>query len=216
MSAKKRFSILFYGDSIMDVDKNREDIKDLGSGFPKILSHKIQETYDECDFVFYNTSVGGQEVKDLNERIVNDCLKLMPDLVILLIGINDVWDNQHNDSFGTTEEQRRFEEEYEKLLKTFSENKINVLVLDPYVLSFPKKRLLWRKDLDPKLMIIKKLADKYNFSHIALDKILNETVRYEEIVDYTGTDGVHPTHKGHMLISEIVFERLEKILSISI
>lgn len=60
--------ILFIGDSITDVFRDRADATDLGSGFPKLLADFLIEKYPEYHLTFFNRGISGDRVVDLKQR----------------------------------------------------------------------------------------------------------------------------------------------------
>ncbi|QPK93856.1 hypothetical protein HCQ94_04530 [Actinomyces sp. zg-332] len=200
--------ILFLGDSIMDVQRDNTNPKDIGTGFPKIVTDNLIRLFPDKNLKFYNCSVGGQTVKETNDRISRTMkdLEYKPTIVILLIGINDVWNNQYDSSFGSLQEQTRFSKEYAKLLETICQYTNRIVILEPYVLPYPPKRKKWRVDLDSKIQIIKTLSERNDYEYIALDSIFNTIADESNAVKYTGEDGVHPTLLGHNVIADCLMK----------
>ncbi|SEK60064.1 GDSL-type esterase/lipase family protein [Carnobacterium iners] len=93
MKLNKNDTILFIGDSIADVGRIREDLKDLGKGYPLLTASYLLERYPELELTFLNRGISGDKVTDLTNRWKEDCLELQPDIISILVGINDVWHN---------------------------------------------------------------------------------------------------------------------------
>ncbi len=196
--------ILFIGDSITDVDRNRADSHDLGSGYPHLVASYLLNKYPTYDLQILNRGVGGDRVADLKNRWEEDCLEHNPDIVSILVGINDIW------SFIGSEEERldeaaleKFEADYRWMLKSLAHRTdARVILIEPYVLPYPKDRLEWRKHLDPRIQIVRRLANEYHTAFVPLDGILNALGIENGFQTYTGEDGVHPTLTGHAAIAE--------------
>lgn len=204
ITIKPENKILFIGDSITDVDRDRLDPSDLGSGYPQLIAAYLLNKYPTYDLQILNRGIGGDRVIDLKNRWEEDCLELNPDIVSILIGINDIW------YYIGSEEERlderaleKFEEDYRWMLKSLAHRTdARVVLIEPYVLPYPKDRLNWRKHLDPRIQIVRRLANEYHTVLVPLDGILNAQGIENGFQTYTGEDGVHPTLTGHAAIAE--------------
>ena len=83
-------TILFQGDSITDAGRNRENDANLGVGYPTLIKGELG--FEEPgEFCFLNRGIGGNRIVDLYARIKMDIINLKPDVMSILIGVNDVW-----------------------------------------------------------------------------------------------------------------------------
>ena len=209
MRLRNRDRLVFFGDSITEWGRDREEASSLGNGYVASLSQLLDENYPEADLIYFNRGIGGNRIHDLNARI-KDCLDLKPDVVFLLIGINDVWHQVGQKDFGSEEEANRFEAEYRKLLEQLQEAGIQrILLLEPFVLPRPSDRLSWRVDLDKKIQVVRKLAQDFQLEFIPLDGLINEEAIKVGVETLTGEDGVHPTCIGAQFIADEILKRIE-------
>lgn len=200
---KKNSRILFIGDSITDVGRNRKDELNLGEGFPSLIAQKLIEKYPNHNLTILNRGISGDQVIDLKNRWSEDCLTLKPDLVTILVGINDVGFVINEKLLPTTEELAQFETDYRSLLESLqSETNAKIVLMEPFVLPYPADRLNWRDQLDPRIEIVSKLAKEFNALLIPLDDLLNTKGMASTFEKYTGEDGVHPTLLGHEAIAD--------------
>ena len=81
--------IVFFGDSITDCERDRNDDKSLGNGYVKILADKLRPLYPDTELQIINKGVSGNEVCDLLARVQRDVIDLQPDAVVIMIGINN-------------------------------------------------------------------------------------------------------------------------------
>ena len=85
--------ILFFGDSITDAGRNREapeSISGLGVGFVRVVADRlIGKTANKYEIL--NRGNSGNRIVDLYSRIKMDCWNYAPDVISILIGVNDVW-----------------------------------------------------------------------------------------------------------------------------
>lgn len=203
MIIEKKDTILFIGDSITDVGRNRTDASDLGGGFPSLLAAKLAEKYPNYALTILNRGISGDQVIDLKNRWSEDCLALQPDLVTILVGINDVGFVIDEQPIPTDEELAKFEANYRLLLEQLQEKtEAKIVLMEPFVLPFPSDRLNWRDQLDPRIQIVRQLAAEYNAVLVPLDGLLNAKGISDNCAKYTGDDGVHPTLAGHKVIAD--------------
>lgn len=196
-------TILFIGDSITDVGRNRADQADLGQGFPQLIAAHLLHQYPNYDLNILNRGISGDKVVDLKNRWEKDCLELNPELVTILVGINDVGHIIDQREVPTAEELEKFEEDYRFLLKSLAQRTdARVVLMEPFVLPYPKERVRWREQLDPRIQIVRRLANDYHATLVPLDGILNAQGIHTDYQIYTGDDGVHPTLTGHAAIAE--------------
>lgn len=204
-------SILFIGDSVTDVGRDRTNAVDLGQGYPLMIATALKERYAELELSFSNRGIGGDKLKDMAARWEADCLSLNPTVVSILIGINDTWHAVGQDQFGSQEDLQQFEQLYRTLLTTLVENSVRqIILMEPFVLPYPIDREMWRSDLDSRIQVVRKLAYEFQADLIPLDGLLNAIGIKQGFALLTGEDGVHPTQKGHELIAKMWLDAVEK------
>ncbi|SHF49039.1 Lysophospholipase L1 [Caldanaerobius fijiensis DSM 17918] len=191
--------VLFQGDSITDAGRNRNDINDLGLGYPMFIASWFSALYPDKNVRFINRGISGDRVRNLKARWQEDCLDLKPDWISILIGINDCW--RRYDSNDPTSVEA-FESDYRYILDQVKE-KLNakIILCEPFVLPTPEDRVQWREDLDPKIHVVRKLAREYGAIFIPLDGIMAQACARKEPA-FWAADGVHPTPAGHALIAQ--------------
>ncbi len=84
-----------------------------------------------------------------------------------------------------------------------------VVLMEPFVLPYPKDRNTWRTSLDPRIHIVRRIANDYHAALIPLDGLLNAKGIENGFQTYTGDDGVHPTLTGHALIADSWVKQLK-------
>lgn len=210
MKLKQNDKVLFIGDSITDVNRNRSNKRDLGQGFPLLIAAELQAMLPKKKLTFYNRGIAGDRLIDLKNRWEEDCLDLNPDVVTILIGINDTNQQTAKAKEVDLEEIKKFEEDYRFLLKSLVQRTdARIVLMEPFVLPYPKELMTWRAELDPRIQIVRKVARDYQTDLIPLDGILNAAGIAHGFSYYTGDDGVHPTDAGHGLIKKAWLECLE-------
>ena len=199
--------ILFQGDSITDVGRNREQSDDLGRGYPFMIASRLAYQYPDMNLTFYNRGISGNRVMNLQERWELDCLALNPNWVSIYIGINDTW-RRYDRNDPTSVEQ--FEAGYRDILtRTKEKLQANLIMIEPFVLPHPADREAWREDLDPKIMVVRKLAREFNALLVPLDGLFAQA-SMKAHPSYWAGDGVHPSPAGHVLIADAWLRAIEK------
>ncbi|MBU1093497.1 MAG: GNAT family N-acetyltransferase [Firmicutes bacterium] len=198
---KKKYPVmLFQGDSITDSNRDRKRYYDLGHGYVRMLDEKLKEV------IVLNRGVSGDRTCDLLERWKEDTIKIEPDFLSILIGVNEVW---HRYKHGKVLTPQEYKLNYIKLLEEVKTKlpKTKILLIEPFVYPIGEYDPKWQKDLDEERMIVRELASKYADYFIPMQDILDEykkTYKMEEILG----DGVHPTELGHETITNEVIKKV--------
>ncbi|MBC8078802.1 MAG: SGNH/GDSL hydrolase family protein [Gorillibacterium sp.] len=198
--------VLFQGDSVTDCGRERGNNENLGVGYANFIAAEIGCTYPDRGITFLNRGIGGNRVVDLQERWEEDCLRLSPTWVSILIGINETW-RKYDDNDPTSTEQ--YYEGYRKLLqRTKDHTDANFILLEPFVLPTSQDRLMWREDLDPKIQAVRALAREFQALYVPLDGMFaTASTKVDPL--YWAEDGVHPTRSGQALIAKAWLEAVQ-------
>ena len=126
--------ILFQGDSITDAGRDRRNYHDLGNGYPKYAAKHIVEMHPDADFEFINFGISGNRTSQLFDRLYSDGIEFQPDVISILIGINDIWHRYSVARVATTDLQ--IETNYRAILERLKkETNAKIVILAPYVLD---------------------------------------------------------------------------------
>ena len=189
--------ILFQGDSITDAGRNRENPHLLGVGYPKFAAELIKEEYPEIDFEFINLGISGNKAEDLLARWEADAINIQPDIISILIGINDTWHRAGNQNWMDND---YFEDCYRKILQALKDKtNAKIIILEQFLLSVPDKEF-FHADLDPKIQIVRKLAREFADVFVPLDGLF-AAASVDELPTYWAQDGVHPSEMGAQFIA---------------
>lgn len=207
MFIKDNSVVLFQGDSITDVGRDREDINNLGNGYPNMVASMFAAAHPNMNVKFTNKGISGNRTIELLNRWQEDCIDLKPDVVSILIGINDCW--RRFDANDPTWEDAYYNN-YKNILTKIKE-KLNakLIIMEPFVLPYPEDRKQWRVDLDPKIHKARELAKEFDALYIPLDGIFAQASIFKEN-GFWSADGVHPTAAGHALIAKHWLKTIEK------
>ena len=199
--------ILFQGDSITDALRSRDNDQFAGNGYPTLVKAKLG--YDEPGkYTFLNRGISGNRVVDLYARIKIDLINLKPDVLSILIGVNDVW---HEEEIKNGVDAAKFERIYNMLLDEVQEALpgIRLIILEPFVLhgkateNTPEHPTRWeyfRDETPLRAAAARRVAERHGAAFVPLQHLFDEACKLAEPA-YWLHDGVHPTAMGHELIA---------------
>ena len=195
-------TILFQGDSITDCGRNWEDGADMGSGYPLFIKADLGFHYPN-EYKIYNRGVRGDRIVNLYARIKQDIINLAPDVMSILIGVNDVLGDIHVQN-GV--EAEKFYKIYSMLIEEIKEAlpNIKIMILEPFALRPSAAEAYWDElqfEVSKRSAKAREIADKYNLLFVPLQNKFDEAAKLAPS-DYWIYDGVHPTEAGHELIRQ--------------
>ncbi len=204
----KQQVIIFQGDSITDVGRGREVETDkrpnlqLGGGYPGLVAAR-QLRYRAADRLeFHNRGISGNRVVDLYARWKRDTLNYQPDIISILIGVNDTW-HEANKEEPNGVEVHRYAQIY-RLLLEWTRNvlpEVKLVLMEPFVLPFGAVQENWLEEMRQRREIVATLSRDFDAVFIPCQKILDEACQVMP-QEYWLTDGVHPTLAGHQLLAD--------------
>lgn len=204
----KKIKLLFQGDSITDAGRDRNDIHNLGNGYPKYAAKFLAEKYPDIDFEFIDLGIGGDQTKNLVARLDKDFIDIQPDIVSILIGINDVWHYAANREWLSDE---LFEERYRTVLTALKEKtNAKIMMMEPFLVPVEDK-LFFREDLYKKIEITRSLAREFADVYLPTDGLLCSAFIGDEPTTFAA-DGVHPTEKGAEYIGRLYCEYISNLI----
>ena len=202
--------IVFIGDSITDAGRDKRNYHNMGNGYPKYASALIAEAHPDTEFDFINLGISGNRTDQLFDRLYKDAIALDPDIISILIGINDVWHRHGGDKVATTDAQ--IELNYRTILTELkTKTHAKIMMIAPYLLDCENKDAI-REDLKTVLPIIYKLAEEFADVFVPLDKHFEEALKTQPEPKYYSADGVHPNANGAEFIGKVYAEAIEAIL----
>jgi len=212
MDLKPHSSILFQGDSITDTGRSRlaagsNSPEGMGFGYPHLIMNQFLNNSPERQLKFYNRGVSGDRIQDLARRWTQDSLDLRPDLISILIGVNDTWNYLY---LGLGSSPEGFRNTYHKILEdTRQKLPGTALVLcEPFALITGEVTEEWGEDISQRQSHVRDLALEFNARFVpfqtALDQTVEKGVPPHQLLD----DGVHPTERGHRLLADCWIENV--------
>jgi lysophospholipase L1-like esterase len=202
--------ILFQGDSITDAGRNRSDNsfnnpEALGSGYAMLAGAALLERYPSLNLSIYNKGVSGNKVYQLAERWDKDCLEIKPDILSILIGVNDIWHKLEGNYNGTVEV---YKNDYIALLERTKKAlpEVKLIVCEPFAVPGVKAvDEKWYPEFYGYQKAAREIASKFEATFIPFQNIYDEAQKQAPGVYWTG-DGVHPTLAGAQLMAQAWLE----------
>jgi lysophospholipase L1-like esterase len=203
IQVKPADTLLFTGDSITDCGRREAATAPLGTGYVRMLADELAATGDQT---IINTGIGGNRAVDLESRWQFDVLDHRPDVLTIMIGINDTW--RRYDANNPTSAEA-FEEHYRDIL-TRSRAKLagQIVLFEPFLVEVTEAQRSWRDDLNPKIDVVRALAAEFDTELIPTDALMTAAADELGAAAVAG-DGVHPTDAGHRLLADAWLERVE-------
>lgn len=203
--------IVFQGNSITDAGRNRLQIEPntpagLGGGYPAQVAERLLEEGNPHALQIYNRGVSGDELPDLHRRWERDTLPLLPDVLSILIGINDLWLQVQR---GAGFNRAGTELLYRKLLEiTRKELPYTDLILcQPFLLTGGQIPVHWQDPAQELGKLVRELAEEFGAVFVPFQQALDaaaEEVSSRKLL----SDGVHPTPRGHRILAECWLEHV--------
>jgi lysophospholipase L1-like esterase len=203
-------TILFQGDSITDAGRRQNDEAILGTGYVMITAALFSAMHPEKNARFLNRGQSGNRIRELRARWQKDCIDLRPDIVSILIGINDTL---RNHGWNNPTSNEAFETDFRRILEqTRDVLNAQVLLVEPFLLPVANQQLKLREDLNLRIEIVRKMSREFRTSLVPLDGIFARAAKKKES-SFWSLDGVHPTLAGHALIAQSCLRYLTDKLS---
>ncbi|MEO6596833.1 MAG: SGNH/GDSL hydrolase family protein [Planctomycetota bacterium] len=199
-------TVLFQGDSITDAGRSREHAGDantlaaLGGGYAWLAAAGLLVSYKGENLRSFNRGISGHKVFQLAERWQRDCLDLAPNVVSILIGVNDIWHSKGGGYAGTV---AIYERDYDALLARTHAALPNVklVVCEPFVLRCGAVDASWFPEFDEYRAAAKRVAAKHRATWVAFQSMFDEAVGYAP-PEHWAKDGVHPSPSGAALMAQ--------------
>ena len=194
--------ILFQGDSITDVGRTRDGNPDIamGSGYPLLVKGALGlENPGKMEFI--NRGISGNRIVDVYARIKRDIINLKPDVMSILIGVNDVW---HEIAHQNGVDADKYFKIYCMLIEEVREAlpNVKIMILEPFVLKAGATEESWEEfdvGVRKNAEMARKVAEKYGLCFVPLQEGFDNLCK-QAPEEYWLRDGVHPTAKGHEFI----------------
>lgn len=199
--------ILFQGDSITDAGRNKENLEPnngnaFGNGYAFMAASFLLNKHSDKNLKIYNRGISGNRVPDLIGRWQKDSIDLKPNILSIMIGVNDYWRTKDSGASNTPEQ---FKAQYKELLeKTLSAlPNVKLIIIEPFAVNNVKHvNDSWYPDFPKYQNAVREIAKEFNAIFLPYQQIFDQGLKKNNDGAYWTSDGVHTTMAGANLMAE--------------
>jgi isoamyl acetate esterase len=198
--------IVFFGDSITQMGVNKD-------GYITLMDSIIKSQKLPTEYELIGAGIGGNKIYDLYLRMEEDVLSKKPDIVVIYVGINDIW---HKSMFGTGTDLDKYIKFYKAIITKLQQNNIKVVMCTPTVIG---ERIDQSNPQDGELNLysnaIRGMSQKDKITLIDLRiKFLIQIQKLNKPNVESGvltTDRVHLNYYGNLFVADKMWEVLKTL-----
>ena len=203
-------NIVFLGDSITDAGKsnNAGAINAIGQSYPMLICAKLGAA-EPMQHTFVNSGISGNRCVDVLTRIEADCWNHKPDVVSVLLGVNDA-------SYELTYQTGTGAKRFERMMRTMLQDTMEVcpnaklILMEPYMLPGRENYVDFLREVRVFAGSVRKLAEEFSAAFVPLQEIFDAACERAP-ASYWAWDGVHATPAAHQLIADAWIKEFETI-----
>ncbi|MBR5247165.1 MAG: hypothetical protein IKV25_07340 [Clostridia bacterium] len=207
---KKDSKILFIGDSISDPKFNFRMMKDIKG--PNIYALQLKKKFKKYSKIIkvHIKGIASNRTYHIYDRLTKDCINLKPDVIIMLIGVNDAWENYVPEDYPPLLRpiEPHIREVFRRIKMELPDTQ--VLYLMPFMIDAMEVKFPFHHKLDEYREILKSTALEYGATVLDLQEVFYETQKSIE-PKKLAIDGIHPTNLGHKVIADAVEKMIEYV-----
>ncbi|MEP6464970.1 MAG: GDSL-type esterase/lipase family protein [Parafilimonas sp.] len=194
--------VIFFGDSITEYGSNSK-------GYIHVMMQIMHQQAIQ-NYQFINAGVSGDKVADLLLRIQDDVINKMPDIVVLWIGVNDVW---HTNNLFAASDTTEFEKNYTAIVEKLLAGRIRLLLVTPALIGEKNDNSnALDNDLQNHCEVIRAVADKFKLLLCDMQVLFHSyelrNNKTNAIKGILTEDGVHLNDKGNWLAANEILKIL--------
>ena len=205
---RKDSRILFIGDSITDVKFNSRfrfkfRVKNI---YATQLKKKFRKYSKKINVDI--KGIASNRTYHVYDRLTKDCINLKPDVVIMLIGVNDAWENFGPENYPPLLRpiEPHIREIYRRLKTELPDAQI--LYIMPFLIDAVEEKFPFHKILDEYRELLKAVALEHGATVIDMQKVFNEAQKTTAPKNLA-VDGIHPTDLGHKVMADAIEKMIE-------
>lgn len=203
---EKNDVILFQGDSITDASRKKDDMEAnsanaLGNGYAFMAAAHLLGQYPEKKLKIFNKGKSGHKVPQLADRWDSDALELKPNVLSIMVGVNDFWHMNRGSYSGTL---KNYKDEYSALLARTRQHlpDVKLILGEPFAVAGVKVvDESWFPAFNEYRSTVRDIAEQYGAAFIPYQRIFEKAQKLAPS-EYWTYDGVHPTIAGNKLMAE--------------
>ncbi|NOJ71822.1 SGNH/GDSL hydrolase family protein [Paenibacillus alvei] len=201
--------VVVIGDSITDCERARPYGEGLfganGKGYVSLFDALVQTEHPEMEIRIVNMGVSGNTVVDLESRWETDVEELEPDVLVICIGINDVW-RQFDMPYMSEQHvgSERYSDTYTHLIERSKPNVREIILMTPFYIE-PNKEDAMRQTMDEYGRIVNDLANVHGAVLVDTQQVMDNLLKhfYPAALAW---DRVHPSIVGHMALAKALYK----------
>lgn len=204
----KNSRVLFLGDSITDVKFNFRKMRTIKGRKVYALQLKDKLKAYSKDVDVQIKGIASNRTYHVYDRLTKDCINLKPDVIIMLIGVNDAWENYVPEDYPPL--LRPMEPHFNEIFRRINAElpDVQVLYIMPFLIDSVEEKLPFHKTLDEFRERLRKIAEENGAVILDMQQVFNEAQKTVE-PKALAIDGIHPTNLGHRVMAEAVEKMIE-------
>ncbi len=208
ITIKKDSRVLFLGDSITDVKFNFKKMSSIKGRNVYALQLKKRLKKYSSDIDVEIRGIASNRTYHVYDRLTEDCISLKPDVIIMLIGVNDAWENYVPDRYPPLVRpmEPHIREIYRRIRTELPDTQ--VLYLMPFMIDSVEEKLPFHKILDEFRAVLKEIALENNAVVLDLQQVFYDAQKTIE-PKKLAIDGIHPTNLGHKVMADAIESLIE-------
>ena len=209
IGVSKNDVVLFQGDSITDAGRSKDKEKAtlpnqqtaLGNGYAWLAAAALLVDRPADGLNVFNRGISGNKVFQLAERWQVDCLDLKPDVLSILIGVNDFW-HTLDPKLGYIGSVEIYERDYHALIGRTKKAlpKVKLVICEPFVLRCGAVTEKWSPEFDRYRVAARGVAEKHRALFVPFQRMFDQAIKYA-LPEHWAGDGVHPSPAGASLMA---------------
>ncbi|MHC4743756.1 MAG: SGNH/GDSL hydrolase family protein [Planctomycetota bacterium] len=193
--------ILFIGDSITDADRRDPAYQPLGNGYVHFAANMLVAKYPQLNLEIINRGINGDTTRAMKQRWQTDCIEHKPDVLSVLIGINDLWTRHAGPEYLP---YAVYPEEYEltyRLLLSEAKERCDCkfVLLEPFMFCSDLGNQML-KDLRKYIEVVQRLAGEFDAVLVRLQSLIDAQILKVEDRRWS-SDTIHPYEWAHAWIA---------------
>lgn len=199
---KPNQTTVFIGDSITDTGRLEPEYRPFGYGYVNFVANYLLAKCPQLNLNIVNTGVSGNTVRSLQARWEKDCIKHKPDVLSVLIGVNDLWRRYAEpDRLPEAVYPDEYELTYRRLLSRAREQcSCQLVLMEPFMFCSDRGNPMFR-GLQTYIETVHKLAQEFDAVMVPLQSRIDEQIEQVPSEKWA-MDMVHPYVWAHAWIAQ--------------
>ncbi|MCF0134899.1 MAG: SGNH/GDSL hydrolase family protein [Lachnospiraceae bacterium] len=212
MLLKDKDCIVFAGDSITDMGAARPfgvgPGEPLGQGYPRVFDNMLNAFHPEIRVRTVNAGISGNTSRDLRARFETDVIANEPDVVAIMIGVNDVWRHFDHPANRDHVSLQEYEENMRVIIERSLQKGARILLMTPYIMEDNEQDRM-RRMMDDYSAVVRKLAGEYNTMFLDVQQLWVDYIHAGRYSMFLSSDRIHPSAIGATLLARAILHTLD-------